>query len=45
MGKYNNYLEKYLDVIKMEDGTELDVLKLIHGCQFLNKSTYECECR
>jgi Fe-S-cluster containining protein len=33
------FSERYLDVIVMDDGMELDVLKLINGCPF------ECNCR
>jgi Fe-S-cluster containining protein len=36
---------RFLDVIEMEDGMELDVLRLINGCPFLNRGTFECNCR
>ncbi len=36
---------RYLDVITMEDGVELDVLRLTDGCPFLNRRTWGCDCR
>lgn len=46
------FSERYLDIIVMNDGTELDVLRLVDGCPFLDKEsrdgkppTYACTCR
>jgi uncharacterized protein len=39
------FSEKFLDVLQMEDGMELDVLRLINGCPFLDRGTFECNCR
>lgn len=36
---------KFLDVLELEDGMELDVLRLINGCPFLDRGTFECNCR
>ena len=36
---------KYLDILKMDDGTFIHVLKLGELCPFLNKETEACECR
>ncbi len=36
---------RFLDTIVMEDGMELDVLRLINGCPFLDRGTFECGCR
>ncbi len=36
---------KYLDVLKMDDGTLIHVLKLGELCPFLNKETEACGCR
>ncbi len=36
---------KYLDVLKMDDGTLIHVLKLGELCPFLNTETELCECR
>jgi uncharacterized protein len=36
---------RYLDILKMDDGTRLYVLKLGKVCPFLNEETKECECR
>lgn len=36
---------KFLDVIVMPDGAELDVLRLVNGCPFLDRGTFECNCR
>jgi uncharacterized protein len=36
---------RYLDILRMDDGTQLYVLKLGELCPFLNKETKECECR
>jgi len=39
------FSEKFLDIIEMEDGMELDVLRLINGCPFLDRGTFACNCR
>jgi uncharacterized protein len=39
------FTERFLDVIVMKDGMELDVLRLIDGCPFLAPGTFECTCR
>lgn len=39
------FTAKYLDVIRMDDEMELDVLRLINGCPFLDRGTFECNCR
>jgi uncharacterized protein len=36
---------RYLDILWMDDGTRLYVLKLGRSCPFLNGETKECECR
>jgi Fe-S-cluster containining protein len=36
---------KYLDILKMADGTLIHVLKLGELCPFLNRETEVCECR
>ncbi len=36
---------RYLDILKMNDGTKLHVLKLGKLCPFLNEDTEKCECR
>ncbi len=36
---------KYLDILKMDDGTLIHVLKLGELCPFLNEETEACECR
>ncbi|AKB21353.1 YkgJ family cysteine cluster protein [Methanosarcina sp. WH1] len=36
---------RYLDILKMDDGTLVHVLKLGELCPFLNKETEVCECR
>lgn len=36
---------RYLDVLKMDDGTIIHVLKLGEICPFLNRETEVCECR
>lgn len=36
---------RYLDILKMDDGTLIHVLKLGELCPFLNKETEVCECR
>src|ERR1044071_433371 len=41
----DEFTAKYLDFLLMEDGTELDVLRLINGCPFLDRGTFECNCR
>ena len=35
---------RYLDILKMDDGTLVHVLKLGELCPFLNKETEACEC-
>jgi Fe-S-cluster containining protein len=39
------FSERYLDILVMDDGMELDVLRLINGCPFLDRVTYKCNCR
>ncbi|HTG35665.1 MAG TPA: YkgJ family cysteine cluster protein [Thermoanaerobaculia bacterium] len=39
------FTAKYLDVVRMDNGIELDVLRLINGCPFLDRGTFECNCR
>jgi Fe-S-cluster containining protein len=39
------FTAKYLDVVRMDDEMELDVLRLINGCPFLDRGTFECNCR
>lgn len=41
----DEFSEKFLDVLVMSDGMELDVLRLINGCPFLDRGTFECNCR
>jgi Fe-S-cluster containining protein len=36
---------RYLDILKMDDGTLIHVLKLGELCPFLNRKTEVCECR
>ena len=36
---------RYLDIVEMDDGSRIDVLKLGKLCPFLNRETDECECR
>ena len=36
---------RYLDILKMDDGTRLYILKLGKLCPLLNEETKECECR
>lgn len=36
---------RYLDILKMDDGTLIHVLKLGKLCPFLNEENEECECR
>jgi len=36
---------RYLDILIMNDGTRLDVLKLGKLCPFLNEENEKCECR
>jgi Fe-S-cluster containining protein len=36
---------RYLDILRMSDGTRLYVIKLGKLCPLLNKETKECECR
>ena len=46
------FSERFLDIIVMDDGKELDVLRLIDGCPFLDKESrngqppsYACTCK
>src|SRR5262249_48397165 len=39
------FTASFLDVLEMEDGMELDVLRLINGCPFLDRGTFTCNCR
>jgi uncharacterized protein len=46
------FSERFLDIIVMDDGMELDVLRLVDGCPFLDKEsrngqppTYACTCK
>lgn len=39
------FSDRFLDILEMEDGLELDVLRLINGCPFLDRGTFECNCR
>lgn len=39
------FSRRFLDVLVMEDGMELDVLRLINGCPFLDRGTFACNCR
>lgn len=39
------FADRYLDILEMSDGTQLDVLKFVDSCPFLNKRSFECECR
>jgi uncharacterized protein len=39
------FSEKFLDILVMPDGMELDVLRLTNGCPFLDPGTFECNCR
>jgi uncharacterized protein len=39
------FSDRFLDTIVMADGMELDVLRLINGCPFLDRGTFECGCR
>ncbi len=41
----SEFAERFLDVIVMNDGMELDVLRLIDGCPFLDRGTFVCNCR
>lgn len=41
----DEFTERYLDFIRMESGRELDVLRLINGCPFLNRGSFKCDCR
>jgi uncharacterized protein len=41
----DEFTGKYLDFLLMEDGKELDVLRLVNGCPFLDRGTFECNCR
>jgi Fe-S-cluster containining protein len=36
---------RYLDVLRMDDGTRLSILKVGKVCPFLNKENKECGCR
>lgn len=39
------FAARFLDVIVMNDGMELDVLRMIDGCPFLHRQTFACTCR
>lgn len=39
------FSRRYLDTLIMPEGWELDVLRLVNGCPFLDAQTYECTCR
>lgn len=41
----HEFENRYLDILRMDDGTQLHVLKLGRLCPFLNGETKECECR
>lgn len=41
----SEFKNRYLDILKMEDGTRIDVLKLGKLCPFLNRENDRCECR
>lgn len=41
----NEFEVRYLDTLRMDDGTRLYVLKLGRLCPFLNGETKECECK
>ncbi len=41
----DEFTERYLDFLVMQDNMELDVLRLINGCPFLAPGTFECNCR
>ena len=36
---------RFLDILRLDDGTQLDLLKLEKLCPFLNRETKECECQ
>lgn len=40
----SEFKQRYLDILKMDDGTLVDVLKLGELCPFLNKETEACDC-
>lgn len=39
------FAERYLDILEMDDGQQLDVVKLVGICPFLDRRTGECGCR
>jgi uncharacterized protein len=39
------FAARYLDVVVMPNGYELDVLRLIDGCPFLDPKTFACLCK
>ena len=39
------FSERFLDILVMPDGMELDVLRLNNGCPFLDPKTFKCNCR
>jgi Fe-S-cluster containining protein len=41
----DEFSARYLDFVRMENGRELDVLRLINGCPFLNRGSFKCDCR
>ena len=41
----SDFKVRYLDILKMDDGTLIHVLKLGKLCPFLNEENDECECR
>jgi len=41
----DEFSSRYLDILLMDDGMELDVLRLINGCPFLDRKTGACGCR
>lgn len=41
----DEFTARFLDTLVMEDGMELDVLRLINGCPFLDRRTFACNCR
>jgi Fe-S-cluster containining protein len=41
----DEFRSRFLDTVEMPGGVELDVLRLINGCPFLDRGTFECNCR
>jgi Fe-S-cluster containining protein len=41
----SDFKARYLDILKMSDGTLINVLKLGKLCPFLNEKSKECECK